>query len=89
LREVGGCYYHATSLFANPYSKYRTWNVKMHLFDVSHCSQKVQGWWMFGHVQRLIHLLWGWGKENVLITQYETYQDGDLYLELPEGADRA
>ena len=30
-----------------------------------------------------------WGKENVLITQYETYQDGDLYLELPEGADRA
>jgi hypothetical protein len=45
---------------------------------------------MFGHVQRLIHLLWGgWGNENVLITQYETYQDGDPYLELPEGADRA
>jgi hypothetical protein len=46
---------------------------------------------MFGHVPRLIHLLCGggWGKENVLITQYETYHDGDLYLEQPEGADRA
>ena len=45
---------------------------------------------MFGLVQRLIHLLWGgvgWCKENVLITVL--YQDGDLYLELPEGTDRA
>ena len=31
----------------------------------------------------------GWCKENVLITQYETYKGGDPYLEQPEGADRA